>query len=232
LSGFAGKWLFYNAIIEKGWYFQGAIMFFAGGIAFLYLWRLIHTIFLGQLKDNHRTVKDISIWFAIPIYILLGGLLAYAANPEMVLKPLGNLIAQNFPTGQINWEGQTALTTYSHWAPTLSGITIVGVFIIILIALMISQRKAHKVKQFDITFSGERPERPETTHVAYNVFEGFYKAVWPATIPLVATFWNWITNLLHDLAQFTRRMYSGNGQAYMLHIVFFIIITYLVIIGG
>ncbi len=232
LSGFAGKWLFYNAVLEKGWYFQGALMFFSGGIAFLYLWRLIHTIFLGQLKDNHRNVKEISVWFLVPIYTLIAGLLVYAAKPELVLQALANVIAPFFPNNQVTWDGGTGLTTYGHWAGTAVAVTVGISFITILVLQMISTRKAHKVKQFDITFSGERPERPETTHVAYNVFEGFYKAMWPATIPLVETFWNWVTNLLHDTAGFTRRMYSGNGQAYMLHIVFFIIVTYLVIIGG
>jgi formate hydrogenlyase subunit 3/multisubunit Na+/H+ antiporter MnhD subunit len=232
LSGFAGKWLFYNAIIEKGWYFQGVLSFISSGIAFLYLWRLIHTIFLGQLKDNHRNVKDISIWFAIPIYTLIVGIMIYSFKPKLVLQPLGEIISKYFPSNPLLWDGATAFTQYGHWAGSLVGITIGVSFIVILIMLLISTRKAHKVEQFDITYSGERPERPETTHVAYNVFEGLYKAVWPATIPLVATFWGKITDLLHDLAGFTRRMYSGNGQSYMLHILFFIIITYLVIIGG
>ena len=232
LSGFAGKWLFYNAVMEKGWYFQGATMFFAGGLAFLYLWRLIHTIFLGQLKDNHRNVKEISVWFLIPIYTLIAGLMVYAAKPQLVLQPLAEIIAPYFPNNQVTWDGGTALTKYGHWAGTAVFVTIIAAFVLVLVWLLLSTRKAHKLKQFDITFSGERPERPETTHVAYNIFEGFYKAMWPATIPLVETFWARVTDFLHDLAGFTRRMYSGNGQAYMLHIVFFIIITYLVIIGG
>ena len=232
LSGFTGKWLFYNAVLDKGWYLQGAVMFFSGGLAFLYLWRLIHTVFLGQLKDNHRNVKEISIWFLIPIYTLLAGILVYSAKPQWILQPLAKVIAPFFPSNQLVWDGGTAISQYGHWAGSIVGITIAVTFIIILIWLMLSTRKAHKVKQFDITYSGERPERPETTHVAYNVFEGFYKAMWPATIPLVETFWNKVTDFLHDTAGFTRRMYSGNGQSYMLHIVFFIIVTYLVIIGG
>jgi len=232
LSGFTGKWLFYNAILDKGWYLQGALFSFSGILAFMYLWRLIHTIFLGQLKDNHRTVKEISIWFLIPIYTLIAGLMVYAAKPQWILQPLGNIIAQFFPDGQLIWDGGTAFSKYGQWSGSLIGITIGATFMTVLIWLMLSTRKAHKVKQFDITYSGERPERPETTHVAYNAFEGLYKAMWVATIPLVETFWTRVTDMLHDTAGFTRRIYSGNGQAYMLHIVFFIIITYLVIIGG
>jgi NADH:ubiquinone oxidoreductase subunit 5 (subunit L)/multisubunit Na+/H+ antiporter MnhA subunit len=232
LSGFAGKWLFYNAILEKGWYLQGAIMFFSGGIAFMYLWKLIHTIFLGQLKDNHRNVKEISIWFLIPIYTLLAGIMVYSVKPQWVLQPLGDIVAQWFPDGQLTWDGGTAFTKYGHWAGTAVAVTIIAAFLVVLALLLISTRKAHKVKQFDITYSGERPERPETTHVAYNVFEGLYKAMWIATIPLVETWWNKVTDFLHDTAGLVRRIYSGNGQSYVIHIVLFIVITYFVIIGG
>ncbi len=232
LIGFGGKWLFYNAILEKGWYLQGALVMFSGVIAFMYLWRLIHTIFLGQLKDNHRNVTELSAWFLIPVYLLLAGIMVTSVKPEWLLEPLGNMIAQYFPDGQILWTDGVGYTEYGKWAGTNVAIIIGGAFMFVLGWLLIATRKAHKIGQFDITYAGERPERPETTHVAYNVFEGLYKAMWIITIPLIETLWTRINNMLRDIAGFTRRIYSGNGQAYMLHIVLFILVSYLVIIGG
>jgi len=84
LSGFAGKWLLYNAVLLKGWYFQGA--------------RLIYSVFLGQLKDNLRNVKEISIWFLIPIYTLLAGIMVFSAKPQWVLKPIGEFLMTYFPS--------------------------------------------------------------------------------------------------------------------------------------
>jgi len=232
LSGFTGKWLFYNAVIQKGWYLQGTIVFFSGGIAFLYLYRLIQTVFLGQLKDNHRNVKEISIWFLIPIYTLLAGIMVFSAKPQWVLQPLGNMIATYFPENQLTWQGEYAYTNIGHWTGSGVMMTIAGVFTLALIILKLATRKAHKLKQFDIVFSGERPERPETTHIAYNMYAGFYKAVWPLTLPLVEQFWNWMSELVHETAGFIRRIYSGNGQAYMLHIVLFIIVLFFITVGG
>ncbi|OYT11603.1 MAG: NADH-quinone oxidoreductase subunit F [Bacteroidetes bacterium 4572_112] len=232
LSGFTGKWLFYNAVIEKGWYFQGTIVFFSGGLAFLYLFRLIHTIFLGQLKDNHRELKEISIWFLIPIYTLIAGLMVFSAKPQWVLQPLGEIIANYFPNGGLRWDGAFAYTQLGHWTGTGVMITIATVFVSILIILKMLTRKAHKLEQFDVVFSGERPERPETTHIAYNMYAGFYKAVWPLTLPYFEKFWEWATNIVHETAGFGRRVYSGNGQAYMLHIVLFIIVLFFITIGG
>ncbi len=232
LSGFTGKWLFYNAVIEKGWYFQGAIVFFSGGLAFLYLFRLIHTIFLGQLKDNHRELKEISIWFLIPIYTLIVGLMVFAAKPQWVLQPLGDIIANYFPEGGLDWQGSYAYTQLGYWTGTGVMITIGILFILVLGVLLMITRKAHKIKQFDVVFSGERPERPETTHIAYNMYAGFYKAVWPITLPYFEKFWEWMTNIVYETAGFARRVYSGNGQAYLLHIVLFIIVLFFITIGG
>jgi hypothetical protein len=184
------------------------------------------------LKDNHRTVKEISIWFLIPIYTLLAGIMVFSAKPEWILQPLGNMIAPYFPEGQLTWEGSYAYTQIGHWTGTGVMITIGTVFMITLLILKLATRKAHKLEQFDIVYSGERPERPETTHVAYNMYAGFYKAVWPLTLPLVEQFWNWMTELVHETAGFVRRIYSGNGQAYMLHIVLFIIVLFFITVGG
>jgi NADH:ubiquinone oxidoreductase subunit 5 (subunit L)/multisubunit Na+/H+ antiporter MnhA subunit len=62
LSGFGGRWIFYNAILSSDQRLPMVILFLAGPIAFLYLFRLIHTVFLGQLKDELRRVKEAPFW--------------------------------------------------------------------------------------------------------------------------------------------------------------------------
>ena len=57
LSGFGGRWIFYNAIMASEYRLPMMLIFISGPIAFLYLFRLIHTIFLGQLKDNIARLK-------------------------------------------------------------------------------------------------------------------------------------------------------------------------------
>lgn len=228
LSGFAGKWLFYNAVLLKGWYFQGAIVFFAGIIAFLYCFRLIYAIFLGQLKDNHRNVKEISIWFLIPIYILIVGIMIFSAKPELILQPIGDLLITYFPSDVLTWTGTTASTSLGYWNGSWIMIIVGIMFAIILAWLIIFNRKAKKVKQFNIVYSGERPFKPETTHMAHNLYAGYNKALGFIIAPYVTGFWNWSSNFIHDISGFIRRIYSGNGQTYLLHIIMYITIIYFV----
>ena len=231
LSGYAGKWLFYNAVITKGWYFQGAIIFFAGTIAFLYCFKLIYSIFLGQPKDKFRKVKEVSIWYLIPQYILIIGIMIFSARPDIILKPIGNLLSQAnyFPSDPLSWENVTASTNLGYWSGYKIMLVVGGMFVILLGWLLLMSRKAQKVKQFNIVYAAERPFTPETTHYSHNMFAPYYKAIGFLTIPLTTRFWNSVNTTTHSLADSIRRIYTGNGQTYIVHILLYIIIVYLII---
>ena len=233
LSGFAGKWLFYNAGLAKGWYFQGGIVFFAGIIAFLYLYRLIHSIFLGQLKDKHRTVKEISPWFLVPAYILILGIMVFSAKPGWILRPFGQVTAQYFPADPLQWKADgTAIGELGYWNGTQIMIIVIGVFALITLWLILLNRNAKKVEQFNIVYAGERPERPETTHISYNMFSAYNKALGFLVAPVISGMWHRAYSGLHDFADQLRRIYNGNGQTYAIHLLAYVVIVYLLTTGG
>ena len=232
LVGFAGKWLFYNAIISQGLYFQGIVVLFSGIIAFLYLFRLIYSIFLGQLKDEHRNAKELPLCILIPVYILIIGIMIISARPDFILKPIGNYLLAYFPSGALNWNGTMASTGLGYW-DGYSVMIIVGIMFTLLLAwLLILNSKSKKVKQFNMVYAGEKPFRPETTHMSYNMFSGYNKALGFFMIPGVTGFWNWMSDIIHDTANYLRRIYSGNGQSYAMHIILFVVVVYFIISGG
>ncbi len=230
LSGFAGKWLFYNAVIDKHWYFQGAIVFFSGIIAFLYLFKLIYSVFLGQLKDNLRHVKDISVWFAIPVYVLIIGIMIFSAKPQWVLQPLGDMISHWYPDGSLAWEGGLANAPYGYWNGTGVMITVVIMFAILLGWLLFVSRKAVKVSQFNIVYSAEAPQRPETTHMSYNIYAGYNKALGWLVAPKITKFWETMSDWAHSVAHYGRQFYSGNAQVYVTYVIAYILAVYFIMI--
>jgi NADH:ubiquinone oxidoreductase subunit 5 (subunit L)/multisubunit Na+/H+ antiporter MnhA subunit len=232
LAGFAGKWIFYNAVILKGWYIQGTLVFFAGIIAFLYCFKLIHNIFLGPIKDEHRRIKETSIWWLIPQVVLIIVIMVFSVQPRIFMEPVGSYLAGYFPGETLQWEGTKASTSLGYWDATQIMYIVGGLFAVLFGALFLLSRKAQKVEQFNMVYQAERPFRPETTHVAYNMFAHYNKALGIFSAPRVTNFWNGFSNLIHDIGNHIRQIYSGNGQAYALHIVLYFIVFYVLLNGG
>jgi formate hydrogenlyase subunit 3/multisubunit Na+/H+ antiporter MnhD subunit len=231
LSGFGGRWVFYNAILSADYRLPLVIVFIAGPIAFLYLFRLIHTVFLGQLKDEHRQLKEAPFWIILPQMILVVLLMVFALVPGLALRRVDAYISQFFPDGSLNWEGLTIVSQYGYWSP-VAIMVITGVIFVSLFAwLLFVNRRAQKVKQFNIVFAAERPYRPETTHFAWNFFAPYRKALGFLTQPLASRFWAALTDLLHAAADFLRRFYSGNGQTYVIQLLAFVVLVYLLWLG-
>lgn len=232
LSGFAGKWLTYNVLIEKGWYLQGIVVIIGGLIAFLYCFRLIYAVFLGQLKDNHRHVKEAPLALIIPQAIMIFAIMFFSAYPGIVLGNVGDFLVKIFPQGAIIWQNNVATTAYGYW----DGFTILmitgGIFMTVLGWLILNNRKAQKVKQFNIVYAAERPSRPELTHVGYNFFAHYRKALGVLSRPFAVNFWDRVSEGFHAVGDFFRRIYTGNAQTYLVHIVLFVIVVYAIAIGG
>jgi formate hydrogenlyase subunit 3/multisubunit Na+/H+ antiporter MnhD subunit len=232
LSGFGGRWIFYNAILSADTRLPMVILFFAGPIAFLYLFRLIHTVFLGQLKDEHRKIKEAPFWIILPQMIYVALLMAFAVVPGLALRRVDQYLNQFFPEGGLSWTGSTITSSYGYWNPVAIMIIVGIIFCTLFAWLLFVNRRAQKVKQFNIVFAGERPHRPETTHFAWNFFAPYRKALGFLLQPLVTRFWGALTNLLHVAADLSRRLYNGNGQTYAFHFLAFVMIVYLIRMGG
>ena len=231
LSGFGGRWILYNAIMTAEHRLPMILIFLSGPIAFLYLFRLIHTIFLGQLKDEHRRIKEAPFWLILPQMIFVACLLIFALVPGMALRRVDAFISSYFPSGALGWDGLTITSEFGYWSP-ISIMVVVGVIFATLFAwLLFVNRKAQKVKQFNIAFAAERPYRPETTHFAWNFFAPYRKALGFLTQPLVTRFWEVLVDMLHSASDLLRRFYTGNGQTYAVQLLAFVVVVYLVQTG-
>ena len=73
------------------------VIFLSGPIAFLYLFRLIHTIFLGQLKDEHRKLKEAPFWLLVPQMYVMSFLLGFAVVPGLALRHVDAYISGLLP---------------------------------------------------------------------------------------------------------------------------------------
>jgi len=234
LTGFGGKWLLYTSLMEKGWYLHAGLAMFASGVAFLYLFRLIHTIFLGQPKQGmFETIREAPIWGIIPQGLFMMAIMLFSMYPSLIIKPIQAAVDQVYPAALegVAWKGSTVLSSLGYWNGSAVMYVTMGVFLIPLAWLMLVNGRIQKVKQFNIVYAAERPYKPETTHFAYNFFAHYRKALGFLVELRAERFWTMVKESTGALGGLVRRIYSGNAQTYALHIVIFVILFHL-LAGG
>ena len=230
LTGFGGKWLLYEALMEKGWYFQTAVAFFASTIAFLYCFRLIHTIFLGQPKPALKHVKEAPVGFLIPQAVLIGIILFYSMRPDKLLQPISAILSPYFaPT--LRWENLTVHSSLGYWNGTWFMIIVGIIFVLVTLWAFFITPRPQKVKPFNIVFAGERPERPESTHYAYQFFKPYERAFAPVLKPYAIRFWHAVSEWTTSTALALRTLYTGNAQTYLMHIFILGMMLFLILKG-
>ena len=129
LSGFGGRWIFYNAILDGGQKLPLILIFMAGPVGFLYLFRLIHTMFLGQLHDEHRKLKEAPFWVVVPQMLYVAFLIAFAILPGMALQRVDGYLDTVFGDQPLVWTGRVITSAYGYWNPVAIMIVIAVMFI-------------------------------------------------------------------------------------------------------
>lgn len=224
LTGFGGKWMLFNALMEQGWYFIAAFAFFSSAVAFLYMFRLLQTVFLGQRKLEHRELREAPAILLVPQAVMIIAIMVISAYPKLLLDPLSAAI-DPWIANTLVWEGFALQTNYGYWNAPMIMMVVGAVWMAPLIVLLLVSltMKIQKVEQFNIVYAAERPHRPEDTHFAYNFFAHYDRAIGFLVKPRATAFWNAAVEWSHTLASSLRVFYNGNGQTYALFILIYFV---------
>jgi len=65
--------------------------------------------------------------------------------------------------------------------------------------------------------------------VAYNMFAHYNKALGFWVKPRARNFWNGVGEWSHSLAATLARLYTGNGQTYLLHIFLYTVAMFMIL---
>ncbi|MEN8007499.1 MAG: proton-conducting transporter membrane subunit [Candidatus Krumholzibacteriota bacterium] len=232
LAGFTGKWLLYQALLERGWLFILVLMMFASVVAFVYLFRLIHTVFLGQLKTVHQTVKEAPLPLALAQVLLIGAIMALSVYPQLLLQPLDTLVTGQFNAGALTFaEGGALVAGAGQFNPVNMMILVIVLFAVMVLLLLVLGPKTRKVGQLDIVYQGEIPPPPEELHYASRFAQPYRRAWEPLLVPRVTAFWASLADNTQGVVDVLRRVYSGNGQTYVMYSVLMVVVFHLLGLG-
>ena len=222
LSGFAGKWLIYSALIEKQWIFITVMVFLASTLAFLYCFKILHTVFLGQLQDENRNVKEVPLPVAVVEVILLMGTAILGAFPRLILDPINRVLAgiPGMENPGFHYEKTLGVVSrLGHWNALFLMVFTMGSFILALGFFALTSGRVRKVGQLDVGYSGEVPRSPEDLHFGYGLYEHFRKAVRWLIYPLVTKMWTGIYAWIEAVTEVARRIYTGSVNTYASYVI-------------
>jgi NADH:ubiquinone oxidoreductase subunit 5 (subunit L)/multisubunit Na+/H+ antiporter MnhA subunit len=213
LMGFGGKWLLLSAMTDKGWYFLAAAGLIATFLGFLYMIRLVGSLFFGRRQRGQENVRELPIALLVPQALLVIGILVLSLYPKLLMDPVSAAIDPQFASTLV-WQGMSLYTIYGYWNPTPVMFIALGVALVLGVI-------AWAVYRSGVGRAGNLTR-----------FYGYYRRVIELAMPPVATqFWDGVTGFTLATAATFRQVYTGNGQTYALYVLFYFLAIYLASTG-
>jgi len=228
LGGFNSKFLIYTTLLEEKKPILLIAVMFSSVTAFLYCYKLIYGIYLGQPTDGKGECKKLpniyyfSQYISATILVILGLMPSLGMkifNPILIslgFKPniYGSIFELNSNFGSFN--GGIIMTIF------------IAIFLSILVIVVFMKNQAVKVKdRYDISYCGEVPNSNFNLHYGYGIGEelkrvGFIKLILKNSI---SSYWDNLSYIVKDLSIIIKRLYSLSIQSIaILTVILFIIL--------
>jgi len=238
-SGFISKWIIYQAGLNRGFILLVPMMFIAGVGSFLYLFRILHPVFLGQVHKRDKELKDAPAPVLVVLWFLAFLIIIFALFPVYVLD-----VIRNIQVTELGFSNDPASAAYVGWETTdmwrmdilnsngaifgtWNALAVFMVFAACFGAVFILWIRSGKLKQVglrDSYMAGEEIPTDMNIHVAWM----FYGPLELVIVPWLREVSTWIFRLwsrfLHFLGGLADRVYNGSARAYSAYLLVFLVV--------
>lgn len=234
LAGFSSKWMIYTSLVENKWIILLMGMILSSTGAFLYCYKLIYGIFLGQpTAVKPSTVKEVHPTYWIPMILLMLLLVVFGAFPGLLTVPINTVLEMiNMPL-----LGSTDIGSLMSPIGGFNAFIVMsvfgGAFVVVFLLFSLSNRsKSHNLHRLDIAYSGEIPDEETPLHYGYGMGKELRR------IPLIGFIlkhsakkvFDFIARQIEGIAEFFRGIYSGDGQRSVIMAVSLFVIIIIVLL--
>jgi NADH-quinone oxidoreductase subunit M len=231
LGGFSSKFLLYTALLEEHRGVLLSAVMFSSASAFLYCYKLVYGIYLGQPTEHVSTpAEKIPVSFYIPQLLGAFILLVLGMLPGVII-PFFNTIVQRFGLPPVTPLGIFELgDTFAAFNGGMIWMAFGTIFLVVLLLfLLLRNRSVAPRDRLDISYSGETP-RPDTNlHYGYGMGREISRI---GGIGLILShhahaLWGRVEMLAGDGSLLVRRLYATTAQnTAWLIFAFFTILLY------
>ena len=218
-NGFVSKWLIYKTLIAEGYPFLAFAALIGTWGTILSVYKLLHNIFLGQLPEKYKDVKEVPFSMQLPMIVLSFAILLFGILPGIPLKAIGgiqsslgleplqaSLFAMPPEVGELN--------TINILAAVAAGCAVA--YLIFRLC-----RKSRRVPQSDTYAAGSYVPVDKYQYSA-NFYERVYQVIEPYVRDRVDALYSWVVEKSEGLFDNVRKVYTGNLNTYALYIILFL----------
>ncbi len=226
LGGFVGKWMLYESLIISNHYILVTVIFAASTAAFLYLYRIIFSLFLGQEEPEYMNVKE-APFFSMGLPMMLLAVVTFITGifPGVLLEPIAAAMGDLGFTN-VNWKMSILMNPWGNQVDMLAVISSIGsVFFVALVYLTLrGYKNTHYASTKDIHTAGEIPAAHENLTYALDFYKPFERVIFPIAKRSADRFFAGVGRQFENLFDFVRQFYTGNGQTYAVYTMIFLVI--------
>jgi formate hydrogenlyase subunit 3/multisubunit Na+/H+ antiporter MnhD subunit len=215
-NNFVSKWLIYKTLIMDG----HALLAFAALIGtwgtILSVFKFLHNIFLGQLPQEYKDVKEVPFAMQLPMLLLGALILLFGIFPGIPLRAI-SLIEISFSIKAIN----STLFGVPSVIGELNMINIfaaVAVFALAVYGVFALARRSRQVSQYD-NYAAGSPVPVGQYQYSVRFYDQADRIIRPYLRDWADEFYCWIGRQSMAFFEQVRKVYTGNINTYALWIV-------------
>jgi len=218
-NGFVSKWMIYKTLISGRAPFLAFAALIGSWGTILSVYKFLHNIFLGQLPEKYRDIKQSPFNMKLPIIVLSSTILLFGILPGLPLRVINKIVVSfGFDSLNISLWGIVSesgmLNTINLFAAILAGLIAVWLFFRI-------GARTIPVKQDDNYAAGAAVPRDRYSYTA-KYYDPLFRMISPYLKDIFNTFYMKIADLTGYLSNGIRKIYTGYVGNYVMYIVLFI----------
>ncbi|MDC0559057.1 proton-conducting transporter membrane subunit, partial [Candidatus Izimaplasma bacterium] len=208
MGGFISKWLIFQAVIDKGLIFISVAAFFGSIGSFLYVFRPLAALFLGQeLPEFKKTIKEAPLLMLIPLLVLSILNVFTGVYPTDILRFINKVLPELGLT-QLTIDTWTITGNNGDLFPALiAGMFGIGVGIAFLIFILL--KKSKKVGLMDTYTAGNFIYTEELLHYSVDFYAPLER-LYEKYIHIMKNFYKMIANKVKEFGAFVKYFFFTN----------------------
>jgi len=227
-NGFVSKWLIYKTLVLGKDPFLAFVALFGTWGTILYAYKILHNIFMGQLPEDYKDVREAPFSMQLPMVILSIIVILFGILPGIPLKIINSIgVSFGFKSLAVNIWGIASDTGALNTINIFSAVLVSWVIVWLIFKAAPSSLR---VEQDNNYAAGSYIPKERYQYTA-NFYAPIYRIIKPCLVDVVEIFYMVAVRAIRELCDWTRRIYTGDLGSYVMYIMFFLVVLITIKLG-